>query len=173
MTSGHSRTALTNDAVEVARELIADLTRDSRTLAVAESLTGGLLASTIVSVPGASMCFRGGVVTYMTDTKASVLGVSQEQLDETGPVDPTVAEQMARGVAELFNADIGLSTTGVAGPGPADGHEAGTVVVGLYTSRGASSAVFHFDGQRQDVRSKSVLGALCWVSENLTDTRHL
>lgn len=156
------------DDVAYARKLVDDFTRDGRTIAVAESLTGGLLASTIVSAPGASACLRGAVVAYATDTKASILGVSQGQLDATGPVDVEVAKQMASGVAELFSADIGISTTGVAGPEPVDGHEAGTVFMGMHVLGTTTGALFHFDGDRETVRQKAVLEALRWVSESLT-----
>lgn len=147
----------------LADELVKRLTRAGRTIAVAESLTGGLLAATIVAVPGASACFRGGVVAYATDTKASVLGVEQELLDRAGPVDAEVAAQMASGVAKLYDADVGLSTTGVAGPGPSGGHAPGTVYVGLATAVGASSAAFSFAGNRDAVRNASVLEALTLV----------
>ncbi len=164
---------MSNDADRLAHVLVERLIRDGLTIAVAESLTGGLLAATFVSVPGASNCFRGGVVAYAVDTKASVLGVSAQQLETTGPVDPKVAEQMAQGVANLFAADIGVSTTGVAGPGPADGHVAGTVYVGLATAQGAKGECFHFHGSREDVRNKSVEKALHLIAEDLTITHEL
>ena len=106
---------------EALADLIADLTQRGLTIATAESLTGGGLVARLVDVPGASHVVRGGACTYAVDTKASVLGVSESQLAATGPVNEQVARQMARGARELFRADIGVSTTGVAGPGPADG----------------------------------------------------
>ena len=112
---------------EALADLIADLTQRGLTIATAESLTGGGLVARLVDVPGASHVVRGGACTYAVDTKASVLGVSESQLAATGPVNEQVARQMARGARELFRADIGVSTTGVAGPGPADGFPAGTV----------------------------------------------
>ena len=109
---------------EALADLIADLTQRGLTIATAESLTGGGLVARLVDVPGASHVVRGGACTYAVDTKASVLGVSESQLAATGPVNEQVARQMARGARELFRADIGVSTTGVAGPGPADGDRA-------------------------------------------------
>jgi len=106
------------DDAQVAR-LIQELARRALTVATAESLTGGGLVSRLVDVPGASHVVRGGACTYAVDTKASVLGVSRERLALTGPVDEQVARQMAEGARSLFGATIGLSTTGVAGPGPA------------------------------------------------------
>ncbi|MFY9262463.1 MAG: CinA family protein [Arcanobacterium sp.] len=126
-------------------------------LAVAESLTGGRLADALVSVPGASNVFRGGAVTYAVDTKAGVLGVDAQRLTERGPVDPLVAQQMARGVAQLYDADIAVSTTGVAGPGAADGFAAGTVWIGWFNRFGSVGArLFRFDGDRETVRSATV-----------------
>ncbi|WP_159621830.1 CinA family protein [Ruania rhizosphaerae] len=98
-------------------------------IAVAESLTAGALTSRLADVPGASAVMRGGVVAYATDLKASLLQVDAELLDRSGPVDPRVAVQMADGVRRLLGARLGLATTGVAGPGPADGHPAGTLYV--------------------------------------------
>ncbi|MCM3907295.1 MULTISPECIES: CinA family protein [Trueperella] len=148
------------DAVTHLPALIASLTERGRTIAVAESLTGGRVASAIVSVPGASACFQGGVVAYASEAKAVILGVSRARLEETGPVDGVVAEQMAAGVAKLFDADYAVATTGVAGPGSADGHEAGTVWIGIRTPQGTTSELFHFAGNRDEVRNAAVLEAL-------------
>lgn len=101
------------------------------TIAVAESLTGGLLAAAITGVPGASAVFRGSVTAYATDLKASILGVDANLLDEVGAVHAEVARQMAIGVRRLCGADIGIATTGVAGPLPQDGRPVGTVFVSV------------------------------------------
>ncbi|WFN91151.1 CinA family protein [Arcanobacterium wilhelmae] len=122
------------DRLALARLLVERHRERSASIAVAESLTGGALASAIVDVPGASVVFRGGAVTYATETKVSVLGVSEERLALTGPVDGVVAEQMAAGAARLFRAEFGIATTGVAGPGPNDGFPAGTVWIGVWPS---------------------------------------
>jgi len=106
------------------KDLIGQMTRRGLTVATAESLTGGGLVARMVDVPGASHVVRGGACTYAVDTKASVLGVSRARLDQTGPVDEQVARQMAEGARVLFGAAIGLSTTGVAGPGPPAGFPA-------------------------------------------------
>ncbi|SPT53890.1 competence damage-inducible protein A [Actinomyces bovis] len=129
-------------------------------LAVAESLTGGLLADAVVSVPGASAVMRGAVVAYATELKAQLLGVEAAQLARTGPVDPEVARQMAAGVARVMDADLGLATTGVAGPGPAEGHPAGTVYVAAWSSQRVLHQELHLSGGRQEVREGSVVAAL-------------
>lgn len=112
-------------------------------LAVAESLTGGLLASEFVAVPGSSRVFSGGVVAYDTALKRSVLGVDAELLRARGPVDAEVARQMARGVRRACavdgrEADIGIATTGVAGPepDPQTGQPPGTVWVAVSGPKG-------------------------------------
>src|SRR5690348_14782860 len=105
--------------------VLAALDARGETLAVAESLTGGLLAATIVDVPGASRVFRGGLVVYATELKASLAGVDAGLLAERGPVDPDVARDLARGAALRCGAQWGLSTTGVAGPDPQGGIAAG------------------------------------------------
>jgi PncC family amidohydrolase len=100
-----------------------------RTLATAESITGGQLGSTITAIPGASQIFRGGVVAYATDLKSSLLGVSDSLLADGGAVQAQVALEMATGVAVKLDADFGLAVTGVAGPTSQDGHLPGTVFV--------------------------------------------
>ena len=100
-----------------------------RTLATAESITGGQLGSIITSIPGASQIFRGGVIAYATDLKSSLLGVSNSVLAAGGAVQAQVALEMAMGVATKLEADFGLAVTGVAGPTSQDGHLPGTVFV--------------------------------------------
>lgn len=100
-----------------------------RTLATAESITGGQLGSIITSIPGASQIFRGGVIAYATDLKSSLLGVSNSVLAAGGAVQAQVALEMAMGVATKLEADFGLAVTGVAGPASQDGHLPGTVFV--------------------------------------------
>lgn len=111
--------------------LVAGLTATGRTVAVAESLTGGAVTSALVDVPGASRCLRGGVVAYATDLKAALLGVPRELLARHGAVHPDVALAMARGVRERLGADYGIATTGVAGPDPQDGRPPGTYFVAV------------------------------------------
>ena len=101
------------------------------TVAVAESLTGGQLAAAFTAVPGASAVFRGSVTAYATDLKASILGVDCALLAEVGAVHPEVARGMAQGVRRVCGADLGLATTGVAGPDPQDGKPVGTVYVAV------------------------------------------
>src|SRR5262249_24538664 len=105
---------------ELAARIVRLLTQRQQTVAVAESLTGGLLGAAITTVPGASVVFRGGVIAYATDLKAALLGVPAALLAERGAVDPDVAGAMAAGVARRLGATAGGATTGVAGPGPAD-----------------------------------------------------
>ena len=108
--------ARSSTLVEAARYLLSSAESRGLTVAVAESLTGGDVVSALVSVPGASTVVVGGVVAYATRIKAQVLGVDERRLERTGPVDGEVAEQMASGVAALMETDLGLATTGVAGP---------------------------------------------------------
>ena len=150
-------TAMSDEALA---DLIADLTRRGLTVATAESLTGGGLVARLVDVPGASHVVRGGACTYAVDTKASVLGVSESRLAATGPVDEQVARQMARGARELFRADIGVSTTGVAGPGPA-------VHIACVHPAGEEHRLLHLDGDRAAVRAGAIDAALALVRDVL------
>ncbi len=118
------------------------------------------MASTIVEVPGASAVFRGGVVAYATDVKRSVLGVDGELLASVGAVDPGVARQMAEGVRRLLGADVGIATTGVAGPDPQDGTPVGTVCIAVVTPEGEAVATHSFGGGRAAIRAAATEAAL-------------
>lgn len=148
-------------------DLVALLAARKQTVAVAESLTGGLLAAAFVQVPGASQVFRGGVCTYATQTKHSVLGVSAEQLALTGPVAPEVAQQMAVGVRRLMGANFGLATTGVAGPGPSGGHPAGTVFIACTWADDARVVPLALSGDREQVRAGTVANILALFGQVL------
>lgn len=120
-----------------AARLVELLVESGRTVAVAESLTGGSVCDALVEVPGASRCVRGGVVAYATDLKARLLGVDPDLLARTGAVHPEVALAMARGVRARLGADYGIGTTGVAGPDPQDGQLPGTFHVAVCGADGA------------------------------------
>jgi nicotinamide-nucleotide amidase len=137
------------------------------TLAVAESLTGGLLAATIVEIAGVSAVFRGGLVVYATDLKASLGGVPADLLRERGPVDADVAVALARGARERCGTDWGVSTTGVAGPEPQDGTPVGTVFVAVAGPDRAEVRRLGLDGNRAAVRDESVTAALDLLTEQL------
>jgi len=125
------------------------------TLAVAESVTGGLIASRLVNVAGASGWFRGGVVSYASQVKFEVLGVPE------GPVvSGPAAEAMALGVSRLLKSDVGLSVTGVAGPEEQEGQPAGTVFVGVAIKGGVEHVALRLPGDRPRVRAYSAISAL-------------
>ena len=150
------------------RRIIAALRDRGETLAVAESLTGGLLAATIVDVPGASSVFRGGLVVYATDLKASLAGVPPALLAVHGPVHADVAAALAGGARERCAADWGLATTGVAGPDPQDGIPVGTVHLGLVGPHGpAVVRTLALTGDRAAIRAASVHAALTLLGETL------
>ena len=130
------------------------------TIAVAESLTGGQVVSTLVDVPGASASVRGGVVAYATDVKRDVLGVDAALLAAEGAVDPDVARQMAEGVRRVVRADVGVATTGVAGPDPQDGKPVGTVFVAVATPDGVQVWRHAFTGDRAAIRRQATEAAL-------------
>ncbi|HLL66986.1 MAG TPA: CinA family protein [Micromonosporaceae bacterium] len=141
---------------------LATLRQHGQTLAVAESLTGGLLAATIVDVPGASAVFRGGLVVYATDLKADLAGVPMALLDARGPVDPDVAAALAVGARDRCHADWGLATTGVAGPDPQAGQPVGRVYVAVAGPGPAEPLVRRLDasGDRAAIRWQAVRAAL-------------
>ncbi|SFN74562.1 nicotinamide-nucleotide amidase [Mycetocola miduiensis] len=148
--------------------LIRHLTTRGLTVAVAESLTGGLLAAELIRPAGASAVVVGGVVAYATAAKESVLGVESALLAQNGAVHPRVAEQMAAGARRVLSvggreADIGISTTGVAGPDPQDGREPGTVFLGLSMGNGSRSIGLSLAGDRDTIRRDTVTAAIDYL----------
>jgi nicotinamide-nucleotide amidase len=143
-------------AGELATEVIRTLVLAGLTVATAESLTGGLVAAALTDVPGSSNAFRGGVVAYATELKAQLLGVDPGLLDRHGPVYAPVAVAVADGVRNLLGATIGVATTGVAGPGPQDGHPAGTVHVAVSLSGDTVVRTMALPGNRDEVRRLTV-----------------
>jgi nicotinamide-nucleotide amidase len=157
---------------DVAASILAELARRHLTLAVAESLTGGLLTAEFVRVPGASRVLVGGVVAYNTGLKHSVLGVDSELLAAQGAVDPQVAGQMARGVRTALAvdgvpADVGISTTGVAGPDPQDGHSPGTVFISVALGDDVQTLRLSLEGNREHIRAAVVSESLVQLQQRL------
>jgi len=158
-----------------ASEVVRLLTVKGETVAVAESLTGGLVAAEITTIPGASKVFRGSITAYATDLKHRLLGVDATLLAERGAVDAQVAAEMAAGVRKATGADWGLATTGVAGPDPQDGQPVGTVFVAVAGPSGTDSgsagggkvAALRLNGNRAEIRMESVRSVLALLLQRL------
>ncbi|MFC8503293.1 CinA family protein [Pedococcus sp. NPDC057267] len=151
----------------LATQVVAALRAAGLTVGTAESLTGGLVCGALTDVPGASATVRGAVVAYATELKAAVLGVDAALLARGGAVQPEVAEQMARGVRTVLGVDVGVATTGVAGPDPQDGQPVGTVFVAVADADRVLVRRLGLAGDRAAVRAGSVAGALGLVAELL------
>lgn len=150
-----------------AQMIVRTLRERGLTVATGESLTGGLVVAALVDVPGASAVVRGGTVAYLPDVKTAVLGVDADLIAREGTVHPDVAVQLARGAARVFGADLGIGTTGVAGPGPAEGKAAGTVFVAVVDATGVLVEELHAAGDRDAVRHAAVAAALSVVRARL------
>jgi nicotinamide-nucleotide amidase len=146
--------------VVLASDVVRLLLARGETFATAESLTGGLVAATVVEVPGVSAVFRGGLVVYATDLKHALAGVPEDLLAARGPVDPDVALALAAGARRQCLADWGLATTGVAGPDPQDGIAPGTVYVAVDGPGGGEVLRLEITGDRTAVRTESVTRVL-------------
>lgn len=146
--------------MSAAAELVALLRATGKTVACAESLTGGGLTAAIVEIPGASAVLRGGIVAYATELKHELLGVDAAMLGEFGPIHGDVAAAMAMGVRERCGADIGIATTGVAGPDGQDGHPPGEVYIAVAHGVGVEIRGLDLPGERADVRAATVTNAL-------------
>ena len=153
-----------SSAGEAARDLacqVLDLLRaGGQTVAVAESLTGGLVAAAFTDVPGSSAAFRGGVVAYAAELKADLLGVDATMLRRHGAVYPPVAAAMAQGVRARLGATYGVATTGVAGPDPSDGQPVGTAHIAVSVADDTVVRTIGLTGDRQEIRRLTVEHAL-------------
>jgi nicotinamide-nucleotide amidase len=142
------------------RAVLAALVRVGATVAVAESLTGGLVTAALTEPAGASKAVRGGLVVYATDLKATLAGVPSPLLDAEGPVSPDVAAALAAGARDRLGATYGLGVTGVAGPDPQAGQPVGTVYVGLAGPGGGTVRHLTLTGDRAGIRAGTVAAAL-------------
>ena len=137
-----------------------------KTLATAESCTGGGIGAALTAVSGSSAIFKGGIISYCNEIKHKVLGVDQSVLDTIGAVSAPVAEAMAEGARGVLNADIAVSATGRAGPGGDEfGNPVGTVFIGYSDDQTTFAREFHFSGNREDVRNQAIEAALSIILE--------
>lgn len=160
----------------VAAQAIRLLKQGGWTIATCESLTGGGIGATITSVPGSSVVFRGGLVTYASDLKVALAGVDAANVAANGVINERTATQMAVGAAWTCRADVGLSATGVAGPDSEDGFEPGTVWLGLalparYADR-VRARELYLTGDRAQIRAQTITEALGWLIEALREPAH-
>ena len=138
-------------------KIVEMMKRRGMTLAIAESLTGGLVSSAVCEVPGASEVLLEGVVSYTDQSKITRLGVGRETIEIHTSVSAQTAAEMAEGIRKNLGADIGISTTGVAGPGEADenGNHRGLVYVGVSEGNETSVSRYMFDGTRNAIREQA------------------
>lgn len=163
-----------NQMGTAASEVLDALAAQNLHLAVAESLTGGLLTSAFVDVSGASKVLLGSIVAYQSELKSQLLGVSRTLIQEQGAVDPEVVAQMAAGIRSklaaktgiLESSVVGVATTGVAGPDIQDGKAVGTVYIGISSPTGDYVYPFEFEGSRRDIRDAAVAAALDALREH-------
>lgn len=144
----------------LAQQVVLAAVADGVRIGTAESLTAGMVASALATVPGASAALQGGIVAYQSDVKSALLGVDQDLLDTEGAVHADVARQMADGARRVLGADIAVSTTGVAGPEPHGGKPVGTVFIGTSGADGSVAVAYSFGGGRAEIRAQAEEAAL-------------
>ncbi|MBO7435990.1 CinA family protein [bacterium] len=151
---------------ELARRIGESLLYQGLTISTAESLTGGGLSACLVSVPGSSSWFKGSAVAYQNEIKRDLLKVPQEVLDREGAVSEECVRRMAEGSLRLFDTDIAVAVSGVAGPG-GDGsaNPVGTVWIGLAIRSRTVAKKFLFKGDREHIRRSTILAALDMIDE--------
>lgn len=171
VTDGALRNAVApaRDTGAVAADVLRLLAESNGTVAVAESLTGGMVAAELTAVPGASRSFRGSVTAYATELKHLVLGVDAGLLASEGAVNPQVAEEMAAGVRRVLGASWGIATTGVAGPDAQDGQPVGTVFVSVAGPGSRKTARLRLKGSREEIRRESARTVLELLASQLRE----
>jgi nicotinamide-nucleotide amidase len=156
----------------LAEQVVTTATERGRTVATAESLTAGMVAAMLADTPGASAMLQGGVVSYQNSVKAGVLGVPAGLLETAGPVDGDVAAAMAEGARRICGADVGVSTTGVAGPDAHGGKAVGTVFVGVAANGMSTAFPYSFTGSRAEIRAQACAAALEQLLEALSSASY-
>ncbi len=150
--------------MSLAFDVIARL--QGKTLATAESCTGGGIGNALTKISGASAVYKGGIISYCNEIKAKLLHVPEEMLETCGAVSAPVAEAMALGVRKALETDIAVSVTGLAGPtGDSYGNPVGTVFIGYADERICVSKRFLLSGDREEVRQQAVIAALQMILE--------
>ena len=138
-----------------------------KTLATAESCTGGMIGAALTAVPGSSAVYKGGIISYWSEVKRDLLGVAQADLDQLGPVSMQVAGSMADGARKTLETDVAVSVTGLAGPdGDEFGNPVGTVFIGYADADKTAVGEYRFFGDREAVRRQAVQAALEMILKN-------
>lgn len=154
------------DENSLEEQIIHEYTQKKKKIAVAESITGGKIASKLINVPGASAVFMGSLVCYDTSIKEKILGISTETIKKYSVVSEEVAKEMASNVRKLLNSDIGISTTGNAGPTKGDSNaEVGTVYIGISDEHSTKAFMFTMGNHRERITEKTVNQSLSYVLE--------
>ncbi len=139
---------------------------EGKTLASAESCTGGGIGAALTAIPGSSAVYKGGIISYTNEVKHNLLGVDYNLLDTCGAVSAPVAEAMSAGARKALNADIAVSVTGLAGPGGDDyGNPVGRVYIGYADETRILHREFTFSGNREEVRRQAAMEALKLILE--------
>lgn len=152
----------------LAEKLVAEASLKGLTVSLAESCTGGMIASSLTDIPGASGVFLGSAVTYSNEAKIKILGVDAGTIAEHGAVSALCAEKMAEGARRIFGSDVALSVTGIAGPdGGSEEKPVGTVWFGMSTKEATNTFKKKFSGKRADIRNSAVKEALVSLLERM------
>lgn len=150
------------------KELVEKLIAAGKTVATAESCTGGLIGKLLTDVSGSSAAYLGGVISYSNEVKHSVLGVAQDLLDACGAVSEPVARAMAEGAKKVIGADVAVSVTGIAGPNSDNTKKpVGLVYIGVTDGKTTAVHEYHFKGSREEIRTQTAQTAMSLVGELL------
>ncbi|MDY6867892.1 MAG: CinA family protein [Chloroflexota bacterium] len=159
---------MVQELLSLSSEIGKLLTDESLTIASAESCTGGLIGHILTGVSGSSQYYLGGVIAYSNRIKEEILGVQSQTLLQHGAVSKETACEMAKGIRKIFEADIGVATTGIAGPtGGTPTKPVGLVWIGISTKPNTQAFEYHFKGSRNDVKTSTVKAILTRLLDQL------
>ncbi|WP_071130460.1 competence/damage-inducible protein A [Enterococcus timonensis] len=155
------------DENSLAQVVVEKLKANQLTLSAVESLTAGLFQATLGEIAGVSKVFPGGLITYSPEAKIKTAHVPATLIEKYGVVSSEVAESMAQNTREIFDTDLAISFTGVAGPEPLENRPAGTVYIGLATRHGVMSLLLHLNRDRNYIRQQAVMEGLSFILKNI------
>lgn len=170
MNNVNSENYLSEDNEPLEFRVMKEVISRNMTVATAESCTGGMVSARLINYPGASQAFINGMVTYTNESKHRLLGVNNDTLDKYGAVSPQTAEEMCLGVAKVSNADIGLSTTGIAGPGGGTAEKpVGLVYIGVAIKGTPKVKKLTLKGSRQEIRTAATTEVIELLKQELNN----
>lgn len=157
------------EQIKDVEQLVQLLRKNNLRIASCESVTAGLFASMVTSIPHASQVLQGGIIAYQNEIKQKIVGVDKTIIERYGVISSQCVEVMATSIKNQFNAEIGVSFSGNAGPSAMENHPVGCVWIAIADENGVKSYQFHFAGERNDIRKQCVIEATHLIMKHINN----